>query len=206
LIAAGVSWKYYSPEKAVGGIAADVLYMQQGFKRMMAYPSIPGDTTTSYSRTVNSIMVPIFWQPHAYLFRQRLTLFANLGMTLSYNISSTYKWSSEISGTLETGNYTMKLTRDNRFGYGLCGGAGASWAFGRVEIFGEWRYYIGYADILRNRNKYEQNPLRSPLDNMQVTFGVFVRLGKGGILAPPSPSTAEKIRRRELRKLDGAFE
>ncbi|MFQ8804544.1 MAG: hypothetical protein ACLR8Y_04730 [Alistipes indistinctus] len=65
----------------------------------------------------------------------------------------------------------MQLNRDNRFGYGLCGGAGLAFLFGqqrRYEFSVEARYGFGYGDILRNGTKYKGNPDRSPLDNINV--------------------------------------
>ena len=201
LYSGGVSWKYYSRERYIGGIEVDALLMQQGFRQYTTFDKLPTDTTTYMDRTVNSVMVPIFWQPHFYFFRRSVRVFINLGVTFSYNIDSHYSWYSKIEGLLESHDYPMKLTRDNRWGYGLCGGGGIGVSLKRFELLVEGRYYFGYGDILRNRNKYEGNPLRSPLNSIQVSAGLYYRLGKGGILAPPSKRVAEKIRRRELERM-----
>lgn len=199
----GVSWKYYSPEKYVGGVEADILFMQQGYKELDEYYSIydfPGDTTGYYSRKVNSVMVPLFWQPHVYLFRRHMRVFLNLGVTFSYNISQTFETGSKENGVIDSGDYNMTLVRDNRWGYGLCGGGGIGWSFGRVEVLGEFRYYIGYSDLMKNRNKYNQNPLRSPLDGMQGSVGIYYRFGKKGILSPPSRNMERKLEEIEQKR------
>ncbi|MCL2562067.1 MAG: outer membrane beta-barrel protein [Rikenellaceae bacterium] len=184
MLSGGVGWKYYSSEAFVGGVAADMLYMQQGF-RTVTRNYETGDRVTGYERHVNTVMMPICWQPHVYMPGQRLRVFLNAGVTFSYVLDSTETDITYVDGVQTarvTRPYTMTLTRDNRFGYGLCGGGGMSWSAGRLEIFGEARFYLGYSDILKNRNKNETNPhMRSPLDGLQLSAGVFWRLGSGGI-------------------------
>ncbi len=201
LYSGGISWKYYSYERYLGGVEADLLFMQQGYRHYTLLDNLPGDTTTYMEREINSFVLPIFWQPHFYFFQRKVRLYLNLGVTFSYNMNSQYKWYSAEKGLLESKIYHMELTRDNRWGYGLVGGAGIGMSFGRVEAVVEGRYYFGYSDILKNRNKYESNPLRSPLDNIQISAGIYIRLGKGGILAPPSKRVAEKLRRKELERM-----
>lgn len=201
----GVSWKYYSHERYVGGLEADLLYMQQGYKRFSeqySIPTDPTDTTGYYSRKVNTIMVPMFWQPHVYFFQQKMRVFLNLGVTFSYVLSQTEETGSKKQGVISKGDYKMKTTRDNRWGYGLCGGGGVGWAIGKFEVVGEVRYYIGYSDIMRNENKYETNPLRSPLDGLQGAVAVYYRLGKGGIIARPSRKAAAKMAAAEQKQLE----
>lgn len=199
LYSGGVSWKYYTEEKLVGGIEVDVLLMQQGFKTM-TLNILTAERETGYERRVNAIMVPICWQPHVYMFRQRLRVFMNAGVTFSYVLSSTEKDISYIDGTSSERDYHMRLTRDNRAGYGLVGGGGISWAAGRLELFAEARYYIGYSDVLKNWNKNETNKyLRSPLDGLQLSVGVFWRLGKGGIKSPQGQRVSEEAVRDMIR-------
>lgn len=203
LYSGGVSWKFYSAEPYVGGIEADVLLMQQGFRRFsktLVQDRFPGDTTGYSQRTTNTVMVPLFWQPHIYMFKQRLRIFANLGLTFSYVISSRERIASRINGTLSDREYVMKTTRDNRVGYGLCGGGGIAWSTGRLEFFAEARYYFGYSDILKNRNKYESNPIRSPLDGLQLAVGAYWRVGRGGIRSPQNRPSEETILMMQQRR------
>lgn len=182
----GVSWKHYSAERFVGGIEADVLWMQQGYKQYYTRPIEGSDKRQRvgyYQRTVDVVMVPAMWQAHVYAFNQRLRVFMNAGITFSYILSSEQKdvWYEPASVT--GGEYKLKAIRDNRLGYGLAGGPGVSWAIGRMEVFAEARYYLGYSDLMKNRNKYEENPLKSPMDGIQFQAGLYVRLGRGGILS-----------------------
>lgn len=205
----GISWKYYSADKYLGGIEADLLFMQQGYREYdLSYvppdSNDPAERESYYQRTVNSITLPVYWQTHGYMFARRMRVFLNLGVYVSYNYSSKEESHDYITGETTSGKYDMKSVRDNPFTYGLAGGAGLSWSFDRLEIFAEGRYYFGYGDILRNRNRYEYNPLRSPLDNYQIAFGVYWRLGKGGILSPPGPKTAAKIQQIEEARAEKA--
>lgn len=178
LYSGGFSWKYYSGEPYVGGIQADLEFMQKGYRVEKTYDALPDDTTTVYSRWVNSVQLPLIWQPHVELFHQKVRVFMNLGVVFSYNIDSRYEWSNSTNSLLEEGKYDLILVRDNRFGYGLCGGFGLNYVFGKFEFMVEGRYYYGYSDILKNTNKYEDNPLRSPLDNINISIGLFYRLGR----------------------------
>lgn len=202
---AGVTWKYYSKEKYVGGLEADLLYMQQGYERLSEQYSIhndPADTTGYYRRKVNTIMLPFFWQPHTYMFQRKMRVFLNLGVTFSYVLSQTEETGSKIHGSFGKNDYKMKTTRDNRWGYGLCGGGGVGWAFGKFEVVGEVRYYIGYSDIMKNENKYEGNPLRSPLDGLQGSVAIYYRLGNEGILSKPSKKVEAKMKESEMRQIE----
>lgn len=208
LYAGGLSYKFYSETKYVGGIEIDMLFKQKGFNYDISFGS-----DESYHRVVNSIEIPLIWQPHFYLFQRRARFFINLGIQASYNLSSTYARKSKTNGVIESGTYPMQLNRDNRFDYGLCGGAGLAFLLGpqrRVEFSVEARYGFGYGDILRNPNKYKGNPDRSPLDNINVFAAVYYRLGKGGIRSAASKATQlrmdQQLARSTLRRLNRQLE
>ena len=87
-----------------------------------------------------------------------------------------------------SGKYTFRSERDNRFSFGLAGGAGFDLIFGQFEIGVKARYDFGFSDILRNRNKYYDyaydmattpgenpfyyTPLRSPVDNLNISLSL----------------------------------
>lgn len=179
---AGISWKYYSPVKIVGAIELDLQYVQKGYKQ---FTRVGGDT--SYQRTIQAIEMPFMWQPHVYMFNRKVRAFLNLGVYLSHIIGSDTSTVSKMNGVLYgKGKYLMRSVRDNSWEYGLCGGAGISVLIHRFEVLVEARYSFGYSDLLKNGTKYPGNPQRSPMDMINVSFGLYYRLGKGGILAPPS--------------------
>ena len=104
-------------------------------------------------------MLPIVWQPHFYLFRNHVRVYLEAAATFSYHLSSTYEnEEAKASGAADwKGDYSFKLPRDNRWGYGLAGGGGIALLIRRFEINVRARYYFGLSDIVRNRNKYADN-------------------------------------------------
>ena len=191
----GLSWRYYSDKpRFVGCVGIDLEYLQRGFKHGYAYTSVIKDdkeirTYEFYTRNVNSIMMPIVWQPHVYLAKNRLRIFIEAAFVLSFNISADYSYEKD---RYPAGKYEWKVPRDNRFGYGLSGGAGFAVLLGQVEIGFKAKYNFGYSDLMKNRNKYYSNstdgrenpfyytPLRSPLDNINMMFTVGWRFNKRG--------------------------
>lgn len=200
----GVMWKYYSAQQVVGGVSAELEFQQRGYR---LYEGLVSDTTSyiAKTRTVSSITLPLIWQPHLYLANRHIRVFLNAGVTFSYNLGINDKMTvfnynyNESTGQATTSttttDYTMIRARDNRWNYGLCGGLGFGVLFGRWEVFAEARYYYGMSDILRNKTKYtfnEQGTIRSELDNLFVNVGFFIRIGQGGIKAPPLKRKKDK--------------
>ena len=201
---AGFSWRYYSMPRFIACIGIDVELLQRGFS-FAPYPYLYEDKKDYkyYTRKLNSIIVPIVWQPHFYLFKKHLRVYLEAAPTFSYNFSSKFhndeKFSINIDGTVPApigGKYEFRAERDNRFSFGLCGGGGFDLIFGQFEFGVRARYDFGYSDILRNRNKYYSNnldsvtkpgenpfyytPLRSPLDNLTLSVKLGFRIGKAG--------------------------
>ena len=195
----GLSWRYYSDTpRFVGAVGLDLEYLERGFNLGYTYTSEwkgEGENRHEirhyqyYSRKINSLMLPIVWQPHVYAAKNRLRIYIEAAFVLSYNMSSSYSYEND---RYPAGKYEWKVPRDNRFGYGLAAGAGFNVLIGQVEIGLRARYNFGYSDILKNRNKYYSNstdgrenpfyysPLRSPLDNVNISLTVGWRFNKRG--------------------------
>ena len=216
----GFSWRYYSMPRFIACFGIDVELLQRGF----SFAPYPYKYETKkeyryYTRTLNSIMIPIVWQPHFYLFKKHLRVYLEAAPTFSFNFASKFhndeKHSININGTVDapiSGKYEFRTERDNRFSYGLRGGAGFDLIFGQFEFGVRAMYDFGYSDILRNRNKYYSNnldsitkpgenpfyytPLRSPLDNLTISVKLGFRIGKAGFKEwewkrPPFPKNQE---------------
>lgn len=191
----GLSWRFYSPKpRFVGAVGVDLEYLERGFQLGYTYTSEFVDDKEIrhyqyYTRRINSVMLPIVWQPHIYVAKNHLRIFIEAAFVLSYNISSSYEYENN---RYPGGKYEWKIPRDNRFGYGLSAGAGFALLFGQVEVGIKAKYNFGYSDIVKNRNKYYSNttdgrenpffysPLRSPLDNINVMLTVGWRFNKRG--------------------------
>lgn len=191
----GLSWRFYSEKpRFVGAIGLDLEYLERGFRVGYAYTSEMVDDKEIrhykfYTRRVNSLMLPLVWQPHVYAANNHLRIYIEAAFVLSYNMSSRYEYQDN---RYPAAPYEWKVPRDNRFGYGLAAGAGFSVLLGQVEFGLRARYNFGYSDILKNRNKYYSNttdgyenpfyytPLRSPLDNINISITVGWRFNKRG--------------------------
>jgi hypothetical protein len=190
----GLSWRYYSLPRFVGAVGVDLEYMQRGFSYGYSYSlstSPKGEEIRDYSyytRRLNSIMLPIIWQPHVYLAKNHIRLYLEAALTFSYNFGGDY----EYDDTGVKDSYNWRLERDNRWNYGLAGGGGFALLFGRYELGVRARYYFGYADLMRNMNKYydnatdglenpfNQTPMRSPIDNINLSITLAYRFNKEG--------------------------
>ncbi len=198
-----LSWRNYTPELFVGCFGIDLEYMQRGFAYAPYTSTNNNDEGNEdvellyYYRYVNSIMVPIIWQPYIYALDNRLRIFGDAAVTFSYNFSSTYQ--NDLYYTYGysdwEGDYDMREERDNRWGYGLAFGGGITYLHGRLEFQASMRYYFGYSDLMKNRNKYYSNttdgsenpfsytPIRSPIANYNFKVGVSYRMSKDGYAA-----------------------
>lgn len=177
----GFFWVYYGGGKDsayladdyTGGICVEVEFLQRGFQ----YAALDRNTKRfTYGRKMNSIMVPLMWQPHALLLDERLRIFLNAGTTLSYNLdwgSKEFYIDNETGEVVDEYDYEWITVRDNRWAYGLVVGLGAGWRSGNIEVMFEGRYYFGYSDIVKRKTIYLGTQfLRSPLDNINFSLGV----------------------------------
>ncbi len=192
-----LSWRNYTDALFLGCVGVDLEYMERGFAYAPYTSSnnTDGDNSAKdllyYYRYVNSVMVPIVWQPYVYMFDNHARVFAEAAVTFSYNLSSTYKNELEHSYGTEIweGEYELRDERDNRWGYGLAFGGGIAYLVGRFELQASARYYFSYSDLMKNRTLYysntsdnsAENPfsitlMRSPIDNLNIKVGVSYRL------------------------------
>ena len=200
LYSGGLTWRYYGHQRFVGGFGVDLEFQQQAYSFATNASQVDEKETANYlyyTRRINSVVLPVVWQPHVYLLRNHVRVYLEAAATFSYNFSST--WEQEYFLNTETkekgtygGDYAFKVPRDNRWGYGLAGGAGISFLIRRFELNFRARYYFGYPDIVRNRNRYYDNsddgsenpfyttPMRSPLDNLMISVGLNYRFNKEG--------------------------
>lgn len=210
---AGVSWRYYGPQRFVGGFGIDLEYLQQGFSFAPNASAVEDKADyVYYTRHVNTLMLPIVWQPHFYILHRRVRVYFEAAATFSCHLSSTFRneLARDRGQSGWEGDYPFKLPRDNRWSYGLAGGGGIALLIRRFELNVRARYYYGFGDVLRNRNKYADNgqdgpenpfartPMRSPLSNLTISVGVSYRFNKEGFTAwKPRP---KRSKNREVFK------
>lgn len=211
----GLTWRYYGRQRYIGCVGLDLELLQQGFS--FATNASAVDERKDYlwyTRRINSVVLPVVWQPHVYLLRNRVRVYLEAAATFSYNFSSTYEnEQARAAGRPDwKGDYRFKTVRDNRWGYGLAGGGGVALLVRRFEVNFRVRYYFGYSDILRNRNRYADSatdgpenpfyttPMRSPLDNLTISVGLNYRFNRQGFEAwKPRP---KRTKNREVFKYE----
>ena len=209
----GLSWRYYSLPRFVGAVGADLEFIQRGFSYGYAYSLVPDEKGNEqrqyyyYTRRLNSVMLPLVWQPHVYLMKNHLRLYLEAALTFSYNFGGDY----EYDDSDKHGKYDWRLERDNRWNYGLAGGGGFALLFGRYEVGVRARYYFGYADLMRNRNKYYDNatdgpenpfsytPIKSPIDNIVINLTLAYRFNKDGFDEWYYKPTRRRSQRRDFK-------
>lgn len=169
----GFTFRYYGGDKFFGGIEADLLYQEKGYKVL---PRM--DSDSAYIRTVTQIQLPFLWQPHVAMLKNKVHLFFNLGPYIGYNLSSREMYVTKELGTLYDREYVMDSERDNRFEFGLAFGAGFSVAVAqRIDIVLDARYNLGLTDLLKSSVYYSDNPYLSPSDFVAVTLGLSYKFG-----------------------------
>ena len=205
----GLTWRYYGTQRFVGGFGVDLEFIQQGFSFAPNASAVDDKADyLYYTRRINSVMLPVVWQPHFYMLRNRLRVYLEAAATLSYNFTSSYEneWARERGADDWRGSYRFHTARDNRWGYGLAGGGGVAVLIRRFELNFRVRYYFGFSDIVRNRTRYADNatdgsenpfwatPLRSPLDDLHISVGLSYRFNKEGFRAWKPRPKREKNR------------
>lgn len=171
----GVSYRFDVPrQKYVGCIEFDLEYLQKGF----GYETYT-ESGIVYSRKYSVIMLPILWQPYLPIGKKGSRVYLNLGPYLSYTINSGTEriYDKETKETISEGDYEYDTLRDNYWEYGCPVGVGFVIAAGKNFTLGiDFRYNINLSDVMKGVNKYASNPFRSPVDQMNVSFGVNYRI------------------------------
>lgn len=169
LVVGGIVYKFDVPkQKYVGCIEVDINWSQMGYRAFRYF-----DSDEVYERTWNTIEIPILWQPYLPLSKGGTRFYLSAGPFVSYSFKSEFREFYKSTGeTISKGTYEYDPTRDNRWGYGVTFGGGMLFAIRRFSITAEFRYTIGLSDILKGVTKYEGNPFRSPVDQMNITVGV----------------------------------
>ena len=169
----GISVRYTS-EKYFSMICAaqlEVNYAQRGWKE-----DFDDRTNNSYSRCLNYVEIPFLAhlsfgkEPHGLQF------FINLGPQIGFLLddSETYEgeWSIESRPSGVRPVYGKQV--DNKFDYGILGGAGLELKTKAGNFFIEGRYYYGLGDIFNNSKTDDFG--RSANTTISARIGYSVRI------------------------------
>ncbi len=169
----GLSLRYTS-EKYFNMICAaqlEVNFAQRGWEE-----DFDDKTNNSYSRTLNYIEIPFLAhvafgkEPHGLQF------FVNLGPQIGFLLGSSEKyegeWQIESRPPATQAIYGKQI--DNKFDYGIVGGAGLELKTKAGNFFIEGRYYYGLGDIFNNSKTDDFG--RSANTTISARIGYSVRI------------------------------
>ena len=154
---AGIAAKFLS-EKHLG-IIAELNYTQRGWTEDFSETDF---VEHAFSHTLNYLELPLM--THIY-FGRRVKFIINLGPQISYLFSSSMSMNDALSDYLhnildEEPDNPIGIryrSADNKFDYGLLGGAGMEFDTGIGSFALEARYYFGLGDAYDNSRKKAGN-------------------------------------------------
>ena len=85
----------------VGAVGADLELMQRGFSYGYTYSSTMTEEGVEirdysyYTRKMNTIMLPLVWQPHFYVAKRHVKIYLEAAFTVSYNFGGDYSYDDE---------------------------------------------------------------------------------------------------------------
>ncbi|NDV83707.1 PorT family protein [Bacteroides sp. 51] len=145
LTARYISEKYFA---MICGIQMELNYSQHGWKEEYE------ESTDSYSRTMDYIEIPLL--AHLAFGKDRgVQFFLNLGPQIGILLNETEKY--EYTGDKWEPNTQVKVQygkmADNKFDYGILGGAGLELRTKAGNFLLEGRYYFALSDFYGNAKK-----------------------------------------------------
>jgi hypothetical protein len=162
----GLIFKFYN-DKWVG-LQGEANITQRGY-------NMPYKDTAQIRHINNYLEMPFFFQAHLNIAAGLYAHFG-AGCYAAYLISA--RQGSDTTGTMVIKSYHLNILRDNRFDYGLIGGAGLSYEFGWGVLQVEARVMYGYADLYKYN--YENNPEQSKAVVQNVSFSYLYNISKIG--------------------------
>lgn len=148
-----ISEKYFA---MICGVQLELNYSQRGWEEKIE------DNANTYSRTMNYLEVPFL--AHLAFGKEKGTqFFVNAGPQIAFLLNEKEHYSSgwDASNRPNGINYQYGKMADNRFDYGLVGGAGFEIKTGIGNFLLEGRYYLGLSDFYTNNkaniNNFEKS-------------------------------------------------
>ena len=92
LYSGGLTWRYYGQQRYVGGFGVDLEFQQQAFSFATNYSQVDEKDPANYlyyTRRINSVVMPVVWQPHFYLLKNHVRVYLEASAKFFYNFSST---------------------------------------------------------------------------------------------------------------------
>lgn len=145
-ITGGVTARYISEKyfAMICGIQMEINYSQHGWKEQY-----DEGITDSYSRTMDYVEIPLL--AHLAFGRERgLQFFLNLGPQIGFLLSENEKFSENFD---KNNGVQYGKMAENKFDYGITGGAGLELRTKAGNFLVEGRYYFALSDFYGNTKK-----------------------------------------------------
>lgn len=148
LTARYISEKYFA---MICGLQIELNYAQRGWDKKFEFADGTTDNSRGYIRKMNYIEMP-FLAHLAFGREVGAQFFVNLGPQIGYLISESEEIRGLTKEELASEEYSKPF--DNKFDYGIAGGAGLEIRTRRAGHFLiEGRYYFGLADFYKSAKK-----------------------------------------------------
>jgi len=155
-MAMGLTVRYMSEKyfKMMCGIQAEVNYVQRGWNE-----NIEDGTENTYERTMNYVEIPLL--AHLSFGKDALDkgvkFFVNAGPQFSFFLSESEDMSENWDTSYRPNGIVQQYGKmvENKFDYGILGGAGLELSTGVGHFLLEGRYYYGLADFWGSSKKDE---------------------------------------------------
>ena len=160
LTARYISEKYFA---MICGAQVELNYSQRGWEEMIE------DNSNTYSRTMSYIEVP-FLTHLAFGKDNGGQFFINMGPQVAFLLSEKERFSTDWNASSRPNgiNYQYGKMADNKFDYGILGGAGFEIPTGIGKFLLEGRYYFGLSDFYKNKNVNTNNFEKSSHNTISV--------------------------------------
>lgn len=165
-------------EERFFGLIGEVNLTQRGWKEDFVKDEAPD---FEYSRTLTYVQIPLL--THIYFGSRRVKGFFNLGPEVGFmiqdkvNANFDYKNYESIQGFPQgyRTNEQLKMEVENKFDYGIAGGAGIEFFINlRNSILLEGRYYFGLGNIFKATKRDYFAASRGT--SIEVTLAYFFRV------------------------------
>ena len=155
-MAMGLTVRYMSEKyfKMMCGIQAEVNYVQRGWNE-----NIEDGTENTYERTMNYVEIPLL--AHLAFGKDAsdkgVKFFVNAGPQFSFFLSESEDMSENWDTSYRPNGIVQQYGKmvENKFDYGILGGAGLELSTGVGHFLLEGRYYYGLADFWGSSKKDE---------------------------------------------------
>lgn len=166
----GLTFQYFNEK--VMGLQFELLFIQKGFRTL--YDTLTG---IQYERTINYITLPFLTQASFGSEKYQFLLMA--GVFGSYAVNSTEVLTNGDIVTKRDYHYSPDI--DNKFEFGLQGGAGIKWIFHSSILEVEGNYAFSLSSIFRwdtdyndpAMNQYFRIPEEAQNLALQITISYF---------------------------------